>query len=289
MVDTALPRSIRFRAQDLAARLPPLLVAAQRVAQGLDQGAHGRRRSGPGEVFWQYRQSQPGDAAGAIDWRRSARSDHLFVRETEWAAAQTVWLWRDASASMDWRSTPGLPTKRDRAELVILALACLLLRAGERVALLAGGLAPTGGQGALERLFAAMAQETGAALPAPAPLPRHAALVLAGDFLAPLDEIAARLRPLGGQGHLVQIVDPAEDSLPYDGRVRFAGLEGEGELLVPRAERLRSSYAARLAAHRDGLAALARSLGWSFAIHRTDQPPRHALLALYARLAERWP
>ena len=120
-------------------------------------------------------------------------------------------------------------------------------------------------------------------------LPHHATVVLAGDFLAPLEETAAWIGGLaatGASGHLVQVLDPAEESLPYDGRVRFQGLEGEGELLARRAEDLRTPYVERLAAHRDGLAALARSVGWSFAPHRTDQPPQHALLALYARLAE---
>jgi hypothetical protein len=41
---------------------------------------------------------------------------------------------------------------------------------------------------------------------------------------------------------------------------------------------------AALARHREGLAALALSLGFSFATHRTDQPPELALLALFQRL-----
>ncbi|CAA7615897.1 DUF58 domain-containing protein [Magnetospirillum sp. SS-4] len=276
------------RARALAALLPPLLVAAGRVAATVAPGSHGRRRTGPGETFWQFRRSMPGDAASVIDWRQSARSDHLFVRETEWAAARTVWLWRDASASMDWRSDERLPTKRDRAELLILALAALLLRGGERVALLSGAQAPVSGAGALGRLAAVMARDgDAAAVPPPVP-PRHATLVLVGDFLDPLDETAARIRALasgGAAGHLIQVLDPAEEALPYDGRIRFEGMEGEGDMLARRAQDLRPAYRRRLAAHRDGLAALARNAGWSLAHHRTDQPPLHALLALHARLA----
>ncbi|RAU23313.1 DUF58 domain-containing protein [Paramagnetospirillum kuznetsovii] len=279
-----MPTITSFRAQELAARLPPLLVAARRVAATVAQGAHGRRRAGPGEIFWQFRRSHPGDAASAIDWRQSARSDHLFLRESEWAAAQTVWLWRDSSASMDWRSTPELTTKGERADLLMLALAELLLRAGERVALLHGGLAPTTGRGALERLAEAM--ERGCGDIGGRSLPHHVPVVLMGDFLAPLDDIAGQIRRAGGQGHMVQILDPAEESLPYDGRVRFEGVEGEGQLLVRRAEALRAAYAERLAAHRDGLAALARASGWSLATHRTDHSAGPALLALYVRMAE---
>ena len=258
-------------------------MEARRVAASVVQGAHGRRRTGPGESFWQFRHAQPGDAAAGIDWRQSARTDQLFLRESEWSAAQTVWLWRDGSASMNWRSDPSLPSKRHRAELLILALAALLIRGGERLALLDGGLAPTSGEGALGRLVAAL--ERPVVERADIQLSRHSSLVLIGDFLDPLDQLAARLSRLGGSGHLVQVLDPAEESLPYDGRVRFRGMEGEGEMLARRAEDLRPAYVTRLAAHRDGLAALARSAGWSFATHRTDQPPQHALLALFAQLA----
>ena len=96
--------ALRQRAEEAAAALPPLLVAAERVAATVAQGVHGRRRVGQGETFWQFRQYQPGDAASRIDWRESAKSQRLYVRETEWEAAQSVWLWRDGSASMDYTS-----------------------------------------------------------------------------------------------------------------------------------------------------------------------------------------
>src|SRR5437762_10149876 len=89
--------SIQHHGEQLAATLPPLLVAAQRVASTVAQGVHGRRRVGQGETFWQFRQYAPGDAARSIDWRQSAKTDRMFVRETEWEAAQSVWLWRDGT------------------------------------------------------------------------------------------------------------------------------------------------------------------------------------------------
>ena len=278
----------RLQAEDLASRLPPLLVAAERVAATVAAGAHGRRRSGPGEAFWQFRPYQPGDAAAAIDWRQSARGDRLFVRENEWAAAQTVWLWVDSSASMDWRSGRALPRKLERARLLGLALAALLIRGGERVAPLGGGAPPMSGGGALARLEAAMTQPGAANLPGVANLPRHAEAVLVSDFLMAPAELEAAVRALaatGCRGHLVQVLDPAEETLPFAGRVRFTGLEDEGGLLVRRAEGVRDAYVRRLAAHRDALAAIAAAVGWSFALHHTDRPPQTALLALFARLS----
>src|SRR3954451_5604219 len=100
----------QHRSESVAARLPPLLVAAERVAATVAQGVHGRRRVGTGETFWQYRRYEPGDSAARIDWRQSAKTQPVYVRENEWEAAQSVWLWHDRSDSMNWRSTPHLPT-----------------------------------------------------------------------------------------------------------------------------------------------------------------------------------
>ena len=280
---------LRQHAEEAAASLPPLLVAAERVATTVAQGVHGRRRVGTGETFWQFRQYELSDPASRIDWRESAKSQRLYVRETEWEAAQSVYLWRDASPSMNYGSVRGGPTKRARADLLALALAVLLLRGGERVSLLGSGLAPSHSRAMLDRLSVLLGRdEVGASLPAFEPLPRHAHLVLMGDLLSPLDDIhalVARFAAAGVKGHLLQILDPAEETLPFNGRVRFEGLEREAPLLISRVETVREAYEAALARHREGLAAIARAALWSFGTHRTDRPPPAALLALYAALA----
>lgn len=287
---TAPTTPLRHGAEQIAATLPPLLVAAERVAATVAQGVHGRRRVGQGETFWQFRDYAPGDKPSSIDWRQSAKSDRVFVRQTEWEAAQSVWLWRDASPSMAWHSAAGLPDKRERAELLALALIVLLLRAGEHVSLIGSGLPPAAGRGTVQRLSHLMTSEPvgGDGLPPLHPLPRHAQIVLFGDFLAPLEDVARRLRGFaerGVAGHLVQILDPAEEDLPYEGRVRFHGLENEGSWLLSRVQAVRPDYHRRLEAQRAGVADIARRAGWQCTWHRTDRPPQTALLAIYAALA----
>jgi len=289
------PVALRHRAEQAAAVLPPLLVAAERVAVTVAQGVHGRRRVGQGETFWQFRQYEPGDAAARIDWRESAKSQRLYVRETEWEAAQTVWLWRDASASMEYSSAEYVsdgswPTKRDRAELLLVALASLLIRGGERLSLMGSGIPPMSGRIALSRVAELIGRPSseGESLPVFEPLPRAAQLVLIGDSLSPLDVVnaaVARFAASGLKGHLLQIVDPAEEELPFDGRVRFEGVEERDQVVISRVESIRSGYSERFQSHRDGLAAIAAALGWSFGTHRTDRPPHLALLALYAALS----
>lgn len=270
--------------------MPPLLVAAERVAQTVAQGVHGRRRVGQGESFWQFRRYQPGDTTGAIDWRQSAKSQAIFIREREWEAAQSVWLWRDGSPSMNYASGAELCTKRERAELLLMAVGALLVRGGERVTLLGSGQLPTTGRAGFNRLAESLmnvGDET-ASLPTPVPLPRAAHVVLIGDFLSDLDEIQRMVTGFAGhgvRGQMVQILDPAEESLPFSGRVRFAGFEREGETLLGRVETVRDGYRHRLTRHREAIRALARQAGWGFILHHTDQPPQAALLSLYTAMA----
>jgi uncharacterized protein (DUF58 family) len=281
---------LRQAAETLADRLPPLLVAADRVAVTVAQGVHGRRRVGTGETFWQFRPYQQGDSTHRIDWRQSARSSQVFLREEEWEAAESVWLWCDGSPSMHYQSRPTLPSKFERSLLLLLALAALLTRAGERVALLGDERRPASGRPGMERLTERLIalRLPGPSLPAAQLLPRHARMVLIGDFFTPVEALRERLKSflaMGVRGHLLQVLDPAEPALPFSGRVRFEGVEQEGSALIGKVEDVRGRYQNRLDAHRLALKDLARSLGWTFARHIDEHPPEPAVLALYTALA----
>lgn len=282
------------RSLELAGMLPALMVAADRVAATVIQGVHGRRRVGQGDAFWQYRAYREGDSASRIDWRQSARSRHLFVRETEWEAAASVWLWRDASPSMQYASLRDVDSKAVRAEILVLALASLLTDAGERVAVLGSGARPTTGRLAVRRVAEWLLEETQLgrnlpSLPPLVPLPAHGTVVLVSDWLDPLEKIEAVIRhyaSAGVRGHIVQVLDPAEEDLPFNGHVKFEGMEAEGQHSIRRVEAVRTAYGARLAAQKEGLQRLARPTDWTVHLHRTDRPPQTVLLSLYLAMAD---
>lgn len=270
--------------------LPPLLIAAERVAATVAQGVHGRRRTGTGETFWQYRPHGEHDTASAIDWRRSARSDDLFIRETEWEASQSVWLWADRSPSMAYTSRRGGMPKARRAALLLLASAAALLRGGERVGLLGVDRRASGGRLALRRLAEAFQESDhlSAEIPPAAALPRYGQALLFSDFLGPIERWEARFAQFAEQrvrGLAVQILDPAEETLPFRGRARFEGMEEEGDFLAERVETLRPDYLDRLAAHREALRRAARSAGWELLVHHTDRSAEQAMMAIYVALS----
>ena len=279
---------LQDEAELLAQSLPPLMVEAERLAAATSLGVHGRRKAGIGESFWQFRRYRAEDPALAIDWRQSARSQHLYVREREWEAAQSVWFWRDGSAGMQFKSGP--VAKRDRANILLLALASLLVRGGERIALFGETAGPAASRLGLRRIAHALLEAEGEqlALPPEAPLSRNAHFVWFSDFLAPVADIErtlARLTHDAGSGHLVQIIDPVEEDFPFNGRTRF---EAPGRALTEtlgRAETVADAYRKRFKAHAETVAALARKFRWHYLAHRTDRSPQTALIALYADMS----
>lgn len=284
---------LQASASDLAGNMPPLLARAYRLADAVVLGEQGRRRSGQGDTFWQYRPAQAGDPAQAIDWRRSARSDQHFVQQKEWQAAQTVMVWADASAAMQFAS-PGQVRKGERAALLALALSVLLIRGGERVG--ASGLAPGRGQVQLSRLarsfeahlHAPDAPEYGS--PEVAAIPAHARAVFLSDFLGDTGALARALAALadrGVSGALVMVLDPAEEAFPFSGRTIFESMGRSLRHETRRAGDLRQRYRERLAARKSALAALAVQSGWQFHVHHSDDAPASALLWLYQAMEVR--
>ncbi len=281
--------ALRGEAERLSLAAPTLLIAAQRIATTIIQGTHGRRTPGPGEDFWQYRPYTSGDPASRIDWRKSARTHKLLIRENEWAAANTLWLWTGSGPGMTFRSELAPVTKQDRAALLAMALAILAVGAGERVAALGADFKPGHTQATLIRLAEHLTRAEAADFPEHPRLSRFSACAVFSDFLEPVDVIAQRISAIAAvvqRGHLIQIADPAEEAFPYRGRTQFAEMAGSDSLVFGRAETMKDSYQAVYRKHRAEVRELARRLGWTFTVHHTDQSPHHILLSLYMLMAD---
>ncbi|PZM13821.1 DUF58 domain-containing protein [Rhizobium tubonense] len=276
------------RAQQRAALVPDCLVEAKRIANTVIAGWHGRRKRGIGENFWQFRPYTDGESLSRIDWRRSARDDHTYIRDHEWEAAHTIWLWADMSPSMMYKSTYGNASKESRALVIMLALAEILARSGERIGC-PGIMEPISARNAAERLATALMHTplTGG-LPETAMIRGWSDIVLIGDFLDDADNVMARLGPLarrGLSGHVVEIADPAEETFPYSGRTQFTDPETGSQLVAGRAESVREDYQRAYLARRDSLGQSLRHLGWSFVTHRTDHLASEALVAVHTHLS----
>jgi len=291
--DTSLhtPDTLRARSEETAARLPSLLLDAERLAATILLGEHGRKRAGPGDTFWQYRPAQPGDARRSIDWRQSARGDGHFVRETEWQAAQSLMLWVDDAASMRFASGDR-PSKLRRSQTLALALAVLSTKAGERAGLANLPEPPRGGRAQLIRIADALMEGGDVpdyGTPRPRIMPMGARAVFLSDFLGdpdPLIDALTAAADRGVRGVLVQVLDPEEEAFPYDGRTVFTSMSGAVRFETLKAGRLREDYLERLANRRAALKDLCARTGWAFQLHHTDHRASTALLPLHMRLGK---
>lgn len=294
--------SIRHEAEQAVSLFPALLIDAERIAQTVAAGLHGRRRAGPGETFWQHRPYTFGDPVSAIDWRQSARAaDRLYIRQNEWEAAAAVYIWRDPSRSLDYASSKNLPMKGRRADILATALSILLAQAGERIGILGEGRRPFQGRTAPSRILEALVaqnlressgdnkDDTDLSAPPMTHVSRGARIVLLSDFFTSFDKIEAAASAYaseGARGALVQICDPAEEAFPFEGRVEFKDMESSDRLIFGETGSLRRSYQEKFNAHRAKLQDLARKTGWTFLTHHTDRPAQTALLSLFTALGD---
>jgi uncharacterized protein (DUF58 family) len=270
----------------LAATLPRLVLEARRIAANVIHGLHGRRRAGAGESFWQYRRFVSGEPSQSVDWRRSARDDHLYVREQEWEAAHTVWVWPDRSPSMAFASRQARDSKLERALIVTFALAEILVAGGERVGI-PGLMSPTSSSSVIDKMGQAMLHDDAARLSLPPSFVPSALaeIVVLSDFWSPIIEIKHMLAGLsasGAHGTLLQIVDPAEETFPYSGRIEFVEPEGGGEITAGRAERWAEDYIARVALHREQIRSETLKLDWLFSTHITSRSAAELLLFVHS-------
>lgn len=284
------------RARARAALIPDLLTQAQRVANTVFAGWHGRKRRGTGEEFWQFRPHVKGESYSSIDWRRSAREEkQMYIRDNELQASHTVWLWVDESPSMLYQSKDAIVSKQSRALVLAFALAELLSRSGERVGLI-GVQPPIAHRHAAERLASAlMVAEPQIEFASTNQIKDFSDVVLFSDFLPkgaatnknnqPIAKSIKRLSQNRVRGHLVQIVDPAEEHFPYTGRIEFTDPETGNTLTSGSAAAMREDYTALFHAHTKNIENTAKQLGWMHTLHHTDRLASEALVNLHMKMS----
>ena len=273
----------------LAATMPRLILEARRVAASIIHGMHGRRRAGPGENFWQYRRFVSGEPASRVDWRRSARDDHLYVRELEWEAAHTIWIWPDRSPSMLFASQLAHDNKlRSRAG----GRAGARRNSGRRRR--ARGHSRTDASdrqpqrdrahGAGDRARSRRTHEPAAEFRA-LPAVRDRAPVRLVEPTSPISDARSRNSPAAARAGM-WCRSSIRPKRPFRIRAASNSSSRKAAAASPPAgrETWRADYEGRVRRHRSEIRAETDRLSWSFTIHRTDRPASELLLALHARI-----
>ncbi len=270
------------KGETLAEGFSPLLLQAQRLAATLSWGEHGRRRSGAGDAFWQFRNARPGDAQSGIDWRRSAKSDEQFIRETEWQVAQTLQIWVDPSAAMTF--TSGGPSKAQMGATLALASAILANRAGERVGPTGMSIMPKTGAAQLQKLaqfWSTPDPDLDFGTPDPSGLRAGSQAMLLSDFMGNLAGVETFLQSAARQscqGVAIMVLDPQEVEFPFAGRTVFQSMTGTLEFESNKATSLQQKYQSALRERQSYLKALCDNAGWHFHVYETNTPAHDTMI-----------
>jgi uncharacterized protein (DUF58 family) len=280
---------LRRKAEEAASALPALMLKAERAAQNIFHGEHAQRRAGTGEKFWQFREYTPQDRPQDIDWRQSGKTDRVFIRQKERQLPQTALFWTCAADSMDFTSDYALPIKKEAGQVLTLALAILMTHTGERVGML--GTTQTGrSEHSLENISSLLSEKNEESLPSQAPMKaqKNSELVLIGDFLSKPQDIETSFKslvPFTGGGIVIQILDPAEIELPFDGRAIFEDHAQTVSENVQNVASIREAYKQRIVEHRAAIQSICKSCGWNYILHRTDEGYEKTLLEVWTAMS----
>lgn len=262
--------SLRAEAEYLVRQLPDFRFQSGK-SDARHAGTVARRKPGLGEKFWQYRRYTPGEPINRIDWRRSASSDLLYVRDSELETAQTVLFWCDSSAGFDWSGSQNRRTKADEAKVIATTLGAMFVSSGERVGVLGSQRRPSFGTRAVDRLARELCLSNKTHFPTPPKNP--AFIVVISDFYSSIESWHKRLCSYGEKnlnGVLLAIADPVEKYFPFKGRTQFQSPDAINKQTIGRAEEIREDYLDRLDNHRRQLQNLASTIGWRLVEHTTD-------------------
>jgi len=263
-------------ASDTAKGFRPLILPHHAPETIFGSGARSARRSGTGEDFFSYRKYGFGDDARQIDWRHSARSDDIFIREHERLLPHHVYLDCDTSPAMQFNSRGNLPTKAYAAQRLLLAAAQLLMQGESKIAPLRTG-------GMRKNNFAELTQQLCAIhddLPLLPPLSSRSFIFLAGDFHQGAEvwqDFIRRAHDMNVPGACIQMLDPVEYEFPFYGRIRLQSAEEDEAIMISSADIARPIYLERMAQEQNNMQKLCERYGWYWLSLATDMPPRAQL------------
>jgi uncharacterized protein (DUF58 family) len=292
----------------LLARLGPLQVRARKVMEGVLTGLHQSPVHGQSVEFAEHKEYAPGDEIRHIDWRAFAKLDKYYVKRFEMETNLRALLVVDASGSMAYGR--GAMTKLQYAAVCAGALAYLLARQGDQVALAVAGDAESGSterlpqgvrsflpfasspshvQEVLRRLDSAQGR-------GPTDLPaaldfvaekagRRGFVVVLSDLFDAQGRAVPALKMLRGRRHdvlLLHLLDREELDFPFDDPTRFLSMEDDRQIdAQPR--QIRESYLAELRSFLEETKRELTRADVEYAQVATDRAPDRVLLELLKR------
>lgn len=290
-----MPGFSDFLSAETMRRLDHLSLASRWTAEGGRAGRHSSVLKGASVEFRDHRDYVQGDSLRHLDWKVFGRSERYFIKQFQEETSLRVHLVLDASASMDYKHS-GKLTKYGFARELAAAAGYLAHRQQDSVGLVIYDnevrtwLPAKGGSRHIRHFLDALSThqpggrtDTGKALEALAEgMARRGLVLMMSDLLDAPEAVFRALAHFRRRGHdvvLVQVLDPAELDLPFDGVSDFIDME-TGERLEADAALVRRSYREAIGAAIDGYRERCGALRVDFRLATTDRTPADFLNGL---------
>lgn len=275
--------SLVFDAMTLAEELRGANIPLSMARMMLAYGAKRAGRAGMGEEFFQYREYSEGDSVAKIDWRKTAKSDEIHVRELELTNPSNYVIVLDNSASMHFAGAASAHTKLYSAAMMALALGLVIAENGDKVKLVVGEYIST-----IDKASVAEAAEIALNTPF-IDIPRniHPACnyIVFSDFWwgnNQFMQFADALKAAACNALMVRVVDDAEVNFTYSGRIIFQDSENADEEEVGNAEELMQVYKQHFNMHEQEIKRQAESANLIFSRFITNDSPKNFISRHYA-------
>lgn len=246
-------------------RVDKLELAAKAVVEGFMAGWHRSPYHGFSVEFAQHREYTMGDDPRHLDWKIFAKANRYYIKQYEVETNYVAHILHDASESMLYQSPKAPCSKLDYANYITAALSYLVVSQTDSVSVgifnegLRTYVEPKQSLAHIHRIC----HELEAVKPEKKTdvgdimhqfsdrIKRRGIVVLVSDLLDKPERILDGLNHLRFARHEVlvfHVMDPYELEFPFDGQVKFEGLEGYSPVLCqPRM--LRKSYLEALNNH----------------------------------------
>ncbi len=282
---------LREQAENSTLSLPALMIKSENIADNVIHGEHVKRKSGSGEKFWQFREYDQSDRPQDIDWRQSAKSDQIFIKQKEWQITRKVFLWCASGKTMDFRSIHTNFSKQETAQITALSIVLLLKKAKEQIGIF--GETQTGrSEETINKIARYLYNKSKSDDFLPSEhnltLPKHAYFIGVGDFLSPITDIEKCFKTISNQtqnAFIIQTLDPEEINLNFKGRIRFKGLN-DAEEIIDNVSSIRDNYSQRMSNHIDAIKSLCHLYGWNYVLHISDNDIENTLRYIWEMISE---
>jgi len=283
---------MRIQAKKLATLTPNLSIRANKLANTVLEGIHNRNKTGIGDNYWQFRKYEYGDPIQLIDWKKSAKSSDIFIQEKELSTVQNINIWRDTSNSMNYQSNKDICLKSDIANILTLTLSLIFAKNGEQISLNGINNTSIRGSNNLKSISDTLTNKTSSkysSKPNLNEIKNNSTSILIGDFLYNAKITKHIIKTLSSRnvnGIIIHIIDPAEKSFPFKGRVNFNGLEGEDPYLIGNVEAVKKEYCDIFERHIKNTKNITKSYGWNYFMHITDRPLEELMIDIYFKISK---